>query len=294
MGPLAINRPVIGTVHPVRILVTNDDGIDSVGLHELARALVDLGEVTVVAPDTEYSGAGASLGAMHLIRPEVHDAHIDGIDQSWSVSGPPGLCVVYSRLGLFGDSFDLVVAGINPGMNVGRSVYHSGTVGAALTARNGGVTGVAVSQAVTGWGIEGQGADEVLINQHWDTAATVGRAVVGAVVEDMTSAAPSTAQVLNVNVPNKPLDEVRGWLYTVTGSAPPRSLTTAELVAKEGHAGSYRVDMHWGDPGDLPEETDGGAVMAGMVSLTYLNRLHDEAPPTDDPAAHGLDDLLGN
>ena len=294
MGPLAINRPVIGTVHPVRILVTNDDGIDSVGLHELARALVDLGEVTVVAPDTEYSGAGASLGAMHLIRPEVHDAHIDGIDQSWSVSGRPGLCVVYSRLGLFGDSFDLVVAGINPGMNVGRSVYHSGTVGAALTARNGGVTGVAVSQAVTGWGIEGQGADEVLINQHWDTAATVGRAVVGAVVEDMTSAAPSTAQVLNVNVPNKPLDEVRGWLYTVTGSAPPRSLTTAELVAKEGHAGSYRVDMHWGEPGELPEETDGGAVMAGMVSLTYLNRLHDEAPPTDDPAAHGLDDLLGS
>ena len=294
MGPLAINHPVIGTVRPVRILVTNDDGIDSVGLHELARALVDLGEVTVVAPDTEYSGAGASLGAMHLIRPEVHDAHIDGIDQSWSVSGPPGLCVIYSRLGLFGDSFDLVVAGINPGMNVGRSVYHSGTVGAALTARNGVVTGVAVSQAVTGWGIEGQGADEVLINQHWDTAATVGRAVVGAVVEDMTSAAPSTAQVLNVNVPNKPLDEVRGWLYTVTGSAPPRSLTTAELVAKEGHAGSYRVDMHWGEPGELPEETDGGAVMAGMVSLTYLNRLHDEAPPTDDPAAHGLDDLLGS
>ena len=294
MGPLAINHPVIGTVRPVRILVTNDDGIDSVGLHELARALVDLGEVTVVAPDTEYSGAGASLGAMHLIRPEVHDAHIDGIDQSWSVSGPPGLCVIYSRLGLFGDSFDLVVAGINPGMNVGRSVYHSGTVGAALTARNGGVTGVAVSQAVTGWGIEGQGADEVLTNQHWDTAATVGRAVAGAVVEDMASAAPSTAQVLNVNVPNLPLDEVRGWLYTVTGSAPPRSLTTAELVAKEGHAGSYRVDMHWGDPGDLPEETDGGAVMAGMVSLTYLNRLHDEAPPTDDPAAHGLDDLLGN
>jgi 5'-nucleotidase len=194
---------------------------------------------------------------------------------------------------LFGDSFDLVVAGINPGMNVGRSVYHSGTVGAALTARNGGVTGVAVSQAVTGWGIEGQGADEVLINQHWDTAATVGRAVVGAVVEDMTSAGPSTAQVLNVNVPNMPLDEVGGWRYTVTGSAPPRSLTTAELVPKEGHAGSYRVDMHWGEAGDLPVDTDGGAVMAGMVSLTYLNRLHDETPPTDGPAARGLDDLLG-
>ena len=63
----------------MRILVTNDDGIDSIGLHVLARAMLPLGDVTVVAPDREYSGAGASLGALHLIRPEVHDARIDGI-----------------------------------------------------------------------------------------------------------------------------------------------------------------------------------------------------------------------
>ena len=273
----------------MRILVTNDDGIDSVGLHELARALVDLGEVTVVAPDAEYSGAGASLGAMHLIRPEVHDATIDGIDRSWSVSGPPGLCVIYSRLGLFGDPFDLVVAGINPGMNVGRSVYHSGTVGAALTARNGGTTGIAVSQAVTGWGIEGQGSDEVLADQHWATAATVARSV----VEAMAQNPPTTAEVLNVNVPNIPLGELQGWRHTVTGSAPPRSLTTADMVPKEGHAGSYRVEMHWGEAGELPVDTDGGAVMAGLVSLSRLNRLHDEPPPAYDPAARGLDGLLG-
>jgi len=281
-------RP-LATVDAVRILVTNDDGIDSVGLHELALALVDLGDVTVAAPDTEYSGAGASLGTMHLRRPEVHDARIEGVDRAWSVSGPPGLCVIYGRLGLFGDPFDLVVAGINPGMNVGRSVYHSGTVGAALTARNGGITGIAVSQAVTGWGVEGQGADEVLINQHWSTAASVGRSVTAAVVNDM----PETASVINVNVPNVPLDEVAGWRHTVTGSAPPRSLTTAELVPKEGHVGSYEVQVRWGDPGDLPEDSDGGAVMAGHVSLTWLNRLHEEVPPDDDPAARGLARLLG-
>ncbi|MBJ30390.1 MAG: 5'/3'-nucleotidase SurE [Acidimicrobiaceae bacterium] len=279
----------LATVGAVRILVTNDDGINSVGLHELARALADLGDVTVAAPDSEYSGAGASLGPMHLRRPEVHDAHVDGVEQAWSVSGPPGLCVIYGRLGLFGDPFDLVVAGINPGMNVGRSVYHSGTVGAALTARNGGVTGIAVSQAVTGWGVEGQGADEVLVDQHWSTAATVGRAVAAAVVADM----PKTASVVNVNVPNVPLGEVAGWRHTVTGSAPPRSLTTAEMVPKEGHMGSYEVRVHWGEPGDLPEDSDGGAVMAGHVSLTWLNRLHDDAPPDDDPAAAGLADLLG-
>ncbi|HAZ55621.1 MAG TPA: hypothetical protein DCY78_00120 [Acidimicrobiaceae bacterium] len=73
----------------MRILVTNDDGIDSDGLHELARALVDLGDVTVVAPDSEYSGAGASLGAMHLIRPEVHDATSTGWTGRGRSAGPP-------------------------------------------------------------------------------------------------------------------------------------------------------------------------------------------------------------
>lgn len=273
----------------MRILVTNDDGIDSVGLHELARSLVDVGEVTVVAPDTEYSGAGASLGPMHLMRPEVHDAQIVGVNQAWSVSGPPGLCVIYSHLGLFGEPFDLVVAGINPGMNVGRSVYHSGTVGAALTARNGGITGIAVSQAVTGWGVEGQGADEVLIDQNWQTASAIGRAIVSSLANEL----PDSPAVLNVNVPNVPLGEIRGWKHTITGSAPPRSLTTAELVPKEGQSGTYRVEMSWGDPGDLAADTDGGAVMNDYVSVTWLNRLHDETPPTEDPAVRGLREILG-
>jgi 5'-nucleotidase len=174
-------------------------------------------------------------------------------------------------------------------MNVGRSVYHSGTVGAALTARNGGTTGIAVSQAVTGWGIEGQGADEVLVDQWWSTAATVARVVVGGVAADL----PAQPSVLNVNVPNVALQDVRGWCHTVTGSAPPRSLTTADLVPKEGHAGTYRVQMSWGEPGVLAEDTDGGAVMAGKVSLTWLNRLHDEVPPANDWAAEALASLLG-
>lgn len=119
----------------MRILVTNDDGIESEGLHVLARALRGQGEVIVAAPDSEYSGAGAAIGPIHLSEPEVRSVDVDGIDTAWSVSGPPALCVMFARLGLFGD-VDLVVSGINPGANVGRSVYHSGTVGAALTARH--------------------------------------------------------------------------------------------------------------------------------------------------------------
>ncbi len=74
----------------MRILVTNDDGVDAVGLHVLAAGLVDLGDVVVAAPDREYSGAGAALGTLHLIRPEVRRVEIEGVPEAWSVTGPPG------------------------------------------------------------------------------------------------------------------------------------------------------------------------------------------------------------
>ena len=131
--------------------------------------------------------------------------------------------------------------------------------------------------------------DEVLVDQHWNTAALVGQAVATSLAADP----PAAAAAVNVNVPNLPMDEVKGWRHTVIGSAPPRSLSTAQLVPKDGHAGTYRVEMHWGEPDELDMHTDGGAVMAGLVSLTWLNRLHEDAPPDDDPAARGLADLLG-
>ena len=272
----------------MRILVTNDDGIDSVGLHVLAQAMLPLGDVTVVAPDQEYSGAGTSLGAMHLTWPEVHDARIDGIHRAWSVSAPPSLCILYSRLGIFGDPFDLVVAGINPGINVGRSVYHSGTVGAALTARNGGLTGVAVSQEVTGWGIEGQGGEDTLDDQYWDSAATVAATAVGAVIADP----PPSPSVLNLNVPNLPVDQMRGWKETPVGAHPPRTLSTAELEPKPGHAGTYLIRMDLGDALPLDPNTDGGAIADGWVSLTWLDHLSGAETPSDNPVATALGGLF--
>ena len=196
----------------MRILVTNDDGIDSIGLHMLARAMTDIGDVVVVAPDKEYSGSGAGFGPLHLIKPDVHRAWIDGIDEVWSVTGPPALCVMFGRLELFGH-YDLVVAGINPGANVGRSVYHSGTVGACLTARNGGISGVAVSQTVESFGVEGQGWEEMLADQHWETAAEVARAAVGGLV----TALPEKPVVLNINVPDRELSDCT---TSRAGSAP--------------------------------------------------------------------------
>ena len=85
-----------------RILLTNDDGIDSIGLHLLARAMCEHGDVVVVAPDREFSGAGAAVGALHIMQPEVHRARVEGVAEAWTVNGPPAMCVMFARLGAFG------------------------------------------------------------------------------------------------------------------------------------------------------------------------------------------------
>lgn len=263
----------------MRILVTNDDGIDSVGLHVLVRSLCELRgdhEVVVVAPDREFSGAGAALGALHEINPIVTRAEIPDCDaEAWTVNGPPGLCVMFTRLGAFGDPFDLIVSGINPGANVGRSVYHSGTVGACLTGRNGRVSGIAVSQEVSGWSVEGQAWDELIENQHWETAAECARVMAQALLDDM----PTETVVVNLNVPDVPLDEIEGWRHCEVGLRPPRTVAEATLNPLEGKVDTYEVTMSWGEKLDLDPTTDAGAVENGYVSVSYLSRLvHEDRP----------------
>jgi 5'-nucleotidase len=273
----------------MRIVVTNDDGIDSVGLHQLAAAMLRFGEVVIVAPDSEYSGAGAAVGALHLIRPEVHKVAtpVPGA-QAWSVDGPPALCVMFARLGVFGGVPDLVVSGINPGANVGRAVYHSGTIGAALTARSGRISGIAISQDVAGGGIDGQSMDEMLALQKWESAA----AIAALVVEGFLANPPEAPVVLNVNVPNLDLADIKGWRYTEVAAIPPRTLTSATLEPKDGHADAYRVTMHYGEAVVLPIETDGGAVTAGYVSICALSKL--SAEPLDAGLAAMLDRSIPN
>jgi 5'-nucleotidase len=278
----------------MRILVTNDDGIDSIGLHVLARSICELEgdhEVVVIAPDQEYSGAGAAVGALHLIQPEVRRAHIGNCpaDAIWKVSGPPALCVFFARLGAFGGPFDLVVSGINPGANVGRAVYHSGTVGAALTGRNGHISGIAVSQAVTGFGVEGQGWDDSIIDQHWDSAARVAQVVAQALVDDM----PVEPIVININVPDVPFDELGSWRFAQVGDQPPRSMAEAVLKPIPGHEDAYTVEMGWGDTVELSPETDGGVIERGDVAITYLTRLRHHDRHDVDLVAKALDGLLG-
>jgi 5'-nucleotidase len=103
---------------------------------------------------------------------------------------------------------------------------------------------------------------------------------------------PPEPTVLNLNVPNLPLADVRGWRRTIVGTVPPRTMATVRLEPKLGHEGSYKVKMGWGDPLPLPPETDGGTVEEGWVSVSWLSRITASEPPGTDPAEAGLDQLF--
>lgn len=266
---------------PMRILVTNDDGIDSLGLHALANAMRPFGEVTIVAPATEYSGAGASLGTLTFDEPVARPHDIEALDglTTWSISGPPALCVMYAQLGSFGEPFDLVVSGINPGQNVGWSVYHSGTIGAALTGRNRGASGIAVSMGFNGKEVEGQTWGQIVDGMLWDT----GAAVAAQIVEGMIEAPAASPVVINCNVPNKPLDELDGWQEARVGGEPPRKLVTSSLVEVEPDAQGqvFHLTMDWGKAGEVVPGTDGWLVRNNTVAVSWLGDLVETTAPAD-------------
>ena len=271
--------------------MTNDDGIDAPGIHHLAAAIAPLGDVYVIAPDGEYSGASVAIGPIWIEHPTVtrrRDFPVDGVVEAWTISGPPALSTFYARLGAFGEPFDLVVSGINPGANVGRSVYHSGTIGACLSARNGGWSGVAVSQSVAGMAIEGQRTwTDVLGSQKWHVAAEVASHYVGGLVANM----PSEPVVVNLNVPNTELDEIEGWAIGEVGRLPPRAMSSVALVPTED-PDRFGLDIQWGDLIDLPDHTDGGLIEHDRVSVTYLSRLDGEHRDDMAKAEAALDGLI--
>lgn len=268
---------------PLRIMVTNDDGIDSVGLHVLARAMRPFGDVSIIAPDGEFSGSGASIGPIWEHAPEIHEDSVAGIETSWTVSGPPALCVLLARQGAFGDPPELIVSGINPGANVGRSVYHSGTIGAALTGRNAGIPGIAVSQSVHDFGAEGQAWGEVIAGLHWETAATI----TAQIVEVLLSTPRTHAGVLNLNVPDLALEDIKGWQWTRVGAMPPRAMAGVELTPKPGHLGSYQVGYKFGESADIEPGTDTAAIMDNQVALSWLSPI-----VAEEPNSPGITDAL--
>ena len=231
-----------------RILVTNDDGVRAPGLHVLTQALVEAGrDVVVAAPLDDRSGASAALMARYLddiLYEEVDLEQLEGVPV-FGVDGPPALAVLASRLGAFGDPPELVVSGINPGANTGRAVLHSGTVGAALAGANFGMSGIAIS-VVPGKPI------------RFDTAATVAIAAL-ALIDD---APPGT--VLNINVPNRALGDVKG---VEAGRLAPFGTVQAALISTE--EGRISMELKATDR-ELDPDTDTQLVVDGFVSITSI------------------------
>ena len=178
------------------ILVTNDDGIDSPGLHAAVTAVADLGDVLIVAPvfqQTSMSRArpvGATVGMV-----ETRELSINGTTYVvYAVHGSPVQAVLHAVFELVDRKPDLCISGINYGENLGASISQSGTVGAALEASSFGIPSLAIATEVD---LDQQHASNYA-RINWDVAALTTHRVASRL---LTQGLPPTARLLNVNVP---------------------------------------------------------------------------------------------
>lgn len=246
----------------VRILVTNDDGISSPGLHALVVAVAEAGyEPVVAAPSDDWSGASACLGPLDdpdrvpLERVEIPGL-VGFVDNVFSVGAPPALISMLADLGGFGPRPELIVAGINRGPNTGRSTLFSGTIGAVLAGERFGLSGMAVSADVPVTG--GTGAIGAPGHVHWETSA----ALAGTVLPWLVGAPPRT--VLNLNAPDLPLVELQGVCWA--SLAPVGGVRTVITGRDDNGLHLELVDNH----DSMPEDSDTALVRNGWATVTPL------------------------
>ena len=227
----------------MKILVSNDDGVNAQGLHCLSEVLRSLGDVVVVAPDRNRSGASNSLTLENPIRVEILEE-----GKRYSVKGTPTDCVHFAVNKLLDPWPDIVVSGINHGANLGDDVIYSGTVAAATEGRHMGLPAVAVS---------------LVGDTHFASAAHYACLLVSRL---RTHPLPSD-QILNVNVPDLPLEQIKGIKVTRLGN---RHRGEKMLVMQDPRG----KPVYWIGPPcekqDAGEGTDFHAIEHGFVSITPL------------------------
>lgn len=231
------------------ILVTNDDGITSPGLHALLEAMGELGQVSMVAPEVERSAVGHAITRHSPLR--VKEFLLNGKMVGYAVNGTPADCVKLAVNTLLEQRPDLVVSGINLGPNTATNIIYSGTVSAATEARILGIQSMAISV--------GTFEDPI-----WETSAIFARRLARLMLKH--SLPPKV--LLNVNVPNLALGDVKGV-----------------RVTRQGDSGyDDRFESH-GDPGSMPyyqsapsyrmsdvdDGTDALALTQGFVSVTPIS-----------------------
>ncbi|WP_421862737.1 5'/3'-nucleotidase SurE [Marinobacter adhaerens] len=229
----------------MRILLSNDDGVHSPGLIALFDGLKGLGELEIVAPDRDHSGAS---NALTLNRPLTVEQHPNGFR---SVDGTPTDCVHLAVNGLFKEPFDRVVSGINTHANLGDDIIYSGTVAAATEGRHLGLPAIAVSLVNDG-------------HFHYETAARVVRVL----LENERPLVLGPRSILNVNVPDVPWEELAGIRVTRLGHRE-RAEGAVPMTCPRGK------ERYWigaaGVGGDAGPGTDFNAVREGYVSVTPVH-----------------------
>ena len=236
----------------MHILVTNDDGVQAPGLLALATAMRPLGEVTVFAPDHNWSASGHVKTMDRPLR--VRETTLADGSPAFMSDGAPSDCVALPLLGLIEEQIDLVVSGINPNSNIGHDVTYSGTVTAAMEAVIDGILGIGVSLDSP------EGFRGVL---DYSAAAMVAHKVAEQVINDGLP----EGVVLNVNVPYLKEAELKGYMITRQGLRVYRDALDQRLDPR-GHP------YYWiggeAPTGIAEEGTDFGALKEGYVSITPL------------------------
>ena len=234
------------------ILVTNDDSIFAPGLFALVQEMRKLGQVTVLAPDRNWSGGGHVKTLDRALR--VREVYLADGTQAFASDGAPSDCVALATLGFFKEPIDLVVSGINAGANLGHDVTYSGTVTAAMEAVIAGVPGIAVSLETL---------DNHVGEIDYGPASRTAYKVVRQVIENGLS----HEILLNVNVPFLEEDKIRGICLTRQGLRVYHSRLDERIDPRS-------KPYYWigGDaPTGVPERgTDVGALSEGFVSVTPL------------------------
>jgi len=183
----------------MKILVSNDDGFDAPGLQALVAALQPCGEITIVAPATEQSAVGHAITIYDPLK--VQERWRDGELLGYAVHGTPADCVKLALCSLLREPPDVLISGINQGANLGTDIIYSGTVSAATEGTLLGIPSLAVS------------VDSYERGAHFESAGRAARML----LEVMPSLQVPAGTLLNMNVPNLPWEQIRGWRVTVQG-----------------------------------------------------------------------------
>lgn len=227
----------------MRILVTNDDGIYAPGIIELAHTLEENDhEVIVVAPEMERSASSHSITLHTPLR------ILEKGENRFAVTGSPADCVILALEILAENSYDLVISGINNGPNLGEDILYSGTVAAAIEAMYFGYPAIAVSMSTRS-------------TEYFSTAAQC----ICQLLRHNIHKSIANDEILNINVPSIPIENLKGYLLTKTGSRKYREFVHQQLDPRGRK-------IYW-IGGDRPEwleedDTDISAVAKNFVSIT--------------------------